>query len=320
MDHPGPNSPDPEPDTLRVRWVSPWRPVDRAVPGAVFSADLSLDEADALLCDWAPSEELLRFEGPCAWFTAEPRTDPRLGPRAHPVHREFLARLRPDQMFHHAHEDPRFRVPHVTHLEPLDPSSLRVGSERVARAVAVISNYGGAPSNRWRGVRLRNRFATAEGVDLFGNPAKWAAYRAGWASLPRLPGSFRGPVAGGWGSQEKVELMCSYRVAVCMESIAEPWYFSEKFVDAVRAGCVPVYHAHPTVAASVLRGATWVDPADFDFEPGPTLRHALDLSREDVAARNDAWLASDEVLATRLDRVLSRIADALREQDPARRR
>jgi hypothetical protein len=37
-----------------------------------------------------------------------------------------------------------------------------------------------------------------------------------------------------------------------------------QFVDAVMAGCVPIYHAHETVRDTVLVGARWVDPAEFD--------------------------------------------------------
>jgi len=36
-----------------------------------------------------------------------------------------------------------------------------------------------------------------------------------------------------------------------------------KIVYAVRAGCIPVYHAHATVKTSFLSGARWIDPADF---------------------------------------------------------
>ena len=79
---------------------------------------------------------------------------------------------------------------------------------------------------------------------------------------------------------------------MCLENCTEAYYFTEKFVYAVRAGCIPVYHAHATVKTSFLSGARWVDPADFAFSPRRTIDFALNQDQMEFRSINDAWLES----------------------------
>jgi len=51
---------------LKVRWIRPWGHAELAVAGATFSTALASSAADALLCEWAPSDELLNFPGPAS--------------------------------------------------------------------------------------------------------------------------------------------------------------------------------------------------------------------------------------------------------------
>ncbi len=51
---------------LKVRWIRPWGHAELAVEGATFSTALVSSAADALLCEWAPSDELLNFPGPAS--------------------------------------------------------------------------------------------------------------------------------------------------------------------------------------------------------------------------------------------------------------
>jgi hypothetical protein len=81
----------------------------------------------------------------------------------------------------------------------------------------------------------------------------------------------------------------------------EPNYFTERFVNAARAGCIPVYHAHPSVKKQFLAGARWVDPADFGFSPQRTIEHALAQDQSEFRRANDLWLKSG-VLAETDDR------------------
>lgn len=297
---------------MRVRVVRPWGPFDLEVDGYHFSTGIAAADAEALLCEWSPSDELFDFPGPAAWYICEPRTNPRMGVLREPDQRRCLGLARTDQLLHHAHPDPRFRVPHITHVEASMVGGGHGGGERRSEACAVVSNYGGPLRNRWPDIELRNRFITAEGVALYGRRSKWKHYRDRWWAFPRLPSAFAGEIPDG---TSKLGVAAAYRVAICLENTSEPGYFTEKFVDGVRAGCIPVYHAHSSVRDTVLKGAAWVDPADFGFDPGRTIAHALELDRARIAEQNAEWLVGDVALATREDRVWAKIGAALRAQD-----
>ena len=94
---------------------------------------------------------------------------------------------------------------------------------------------------------------------------------------------------------------------------------AQKFVDAVRAGCIPIYHAHPTVTHGILKDAAWVDPADYGLDPTAAIQHALGQDIEAYQDRNERWLASDAVLATRCDKVYERVARILQRRSLADR-
>jgi hypothetical protein len=289
--------------------VRPFGPLEIDTEGAHFSTEIAASDADALLSEWGPHEELMTFHGPSAWYTAEPRTNPKIGVLAHADQRSFLTRLQGEQLLHHAHEDVRFRVPHMTH----DTAEITgFSGPRAPSAASVVSNYGGPIHNRGTDIRLRNAFATAPGVVLFGRRSKWRHYRPRWWSVPRAPATYKGEVD--QQGSAKIDLLARFQSAVCLENTIEPHYFSEKFVDAVRAGCVPIYRAHPTVREGVLRDALYVDPADFELDVGRTLEHALTLDREEIARHNWAWLETEEVRRTSRDRVWAAIAEALSHQ------
>ena len=294
----------------KIRFVCPFHSIgDSLIVGNYhFSPHIPLDEADALLCDWAPSPELLSFSRPKAWYCCEPLT-------RYPGYRQqnwqaVLQRLPPSCAFNHLQPSPACRVPHFTHW--LKKLPMWNNPDRLPRAVAVISNPGFERVFRSADTRLRLAFATHRSVDLFGNRERWSHFRR----IPLLtrhgpPANFRGEVEGAWGQQPKIRLLSSYRVCVCLENTCEPFYFTEKFVDAAQAGCIPIYHAHPTVKRGVLKSARWVDPESFGFSSDRTLAFALNADPRDYQEANAAWLASEAFQATRKDRVYTAIADRL---------
>jgi hypothetical protein len=98
-----------------------------------------------------------------------------------------------------------------------------------------------------------------------------------------------------------------------MENTDEVSYFTEKCVEAVIAGCVPVYHANDSVRNSFLVGAEWIDPAEYSFDPEKTIDAALRADRESIAAKNRRWLESNShVIASRGESVMQALADILR--------
>jgi len=132
-------------------------------------------------------------------------------------------------------------------------------------------------------------------VELFGLPEAWAQFR----HFPKLwihrpPDNYAGKASPSTDvySEENIGFLSGYKVAVCLENCTEPYYFTEKFVNAVRAGCIPVYHAHPTVKNGILSGARFIDPGEFGFSSRRTIEFALDQDQMKFRSVNDAWLGS----------------------------
>ncbi|HNR72358.1 MAG TPA: hypothetical protein PLV05_14630 [Verrucomicrobiota bacterium] len=120
---------------LQVRVISPWFG-KLETEEAFFSVDLPAEKADALLCQWAPSEELFAFPRRKAWFCCEPQVMFRsIEGGTWPAIR---ARLASHEFLCHNHPDPRWRVPHMTHWAPL---AVNHRAERKDKAVAVVSNH-----------------------------------------------------------------------------------------------------------------------------------------------------------------------------------
>ena len=281
--------------TFRCRLVSKaygcdsWN--DFMIDGVLYSARVPFEGADALLALYDPTEELLSFPGPKLWFTSEPSWHAHF--TKNPVGRKLVRELSAEDRAWYGSALPHMRVPHYTHNGSLGSSRETV---RRAAAVACVSNYGGRLWFTRAHFRQRNRFILHPRVELYGKPEVWR----GFSHFPKIwkrgaPANFRGapPVApAGPAAEGLISFYSGFNVAVCLENLAEPFYFTEKFVNAVRAGCIPVYHAHPTVKSRFLSGAKWVDPADFEWSPEKTLEHALSADVSDYQATNDTWLQS----------------------------
>jgi hypothetical protein len=290
---------------LQVRLKSPW--TDRVETElALFSRQIPADEADALLCEWAPDDELVTFGKRKAWYCCEPWCQFRgLGNGSWPVIRD---RLSPREFLWHGHPDTRYRVPHVTHVGALEISD---NQDRLPKAVAIVSNHGGNPLKRHPDISYRNGLITLPNVDLFGR-CGWTRYRRSWYSLPAKPGNYCGELPGDWPGAEKRSLMSRYKVCICLENMNEPGYFTEKFVEAVCAGCVPVYRASADVRDGILQGACWFDPSDTRWPGKLAVEAALAANAESVRRVNRLWLQQNRLLQATSDLgVFSRIGQTL---------
>jgi len=255
----------------------------------IFSSKIPLKEADGLLAIYDPSSELLEFKGPKLWHTMEPiwhshYTKNKIG-------KKLVKTLKDCERAYYANCNPKFRVPVVS---ARDFSKTRANSYK-ENAVATVNYSGGSywwlKPHTW----LRNRMITCELVDLYGSKENWEQFRSfPYLWKKGLPKNFVfGKAPGGGLHDEKFRLFLSeYKVYICLENSYEPYWFTEKFVNSVRSGCIPVYHAHPTVRETFLKGAFWVDPADFKYNIKKTIKHALSLDINKIRAINDAWLES----------------------------
>lgn len=270
----------------------------------MFSSAFSAEESDALLC-LQPDESLFHFNGPKALYWQEARANLALYRSSD--FRKCMKRLESRQFLSRWNPDPEYQVPHITHWDKL---SMNKNPDRSDKAVTVISNCG-PPLKRLlkinQAINLRTRFAVHPNVDLFGNRKIWNKFRKNIFSLPKCPANYQGEIPGSWGMGAKLKVISKYKAMVCMENAQEPYYFTEKYLDAVRAGCIPIYHAHETVHNGVLRGAKWVDPADFRFNVGTTLKFALAQNIEDYWEVNEKWLEGEAVAATNFYSVFNKI-------------
>jgi len=263
---------------------------DFQLDAILYSPRILLETADALLVLYDPSEELLAFRGPKLWFTIEPSWHHHF--HRHPIGKRLMRVLDNAEHIFYGNPDPRYRVPHPTHSGPLTLPRIMT-SKRAA--VACVSNFGGRAWFLKRHIRLRNRMILCPLVELFGKPESWTLFRhfpQFWVQRP--PSNFQGrsSPAKHYRNEEHTRFLSSYKVHVCLENSAEPHYFTEKFVNAARAGCIPVYHAHPTVRDEFLCDAKWVDPADFGFSPRRTIEYALAQDQSEFRRANDKWLKS----------------------------
>lgn len=289
---------------FRIRLLSPFR-TEYQHPPYFFSRSIPSETADALLCEWAPHEELLVFPGPKVWYNSEAASrqlfsdSPWGDLKANQERLTFIS---------HTHPDAFYRVPMICFVDPL----LRLNSdERQARVAAVISNWGNGWPRQFEMLTIRNAFAIHPLVDLYGKEENWRLFAQNRLGQFNLPPNFRGEIHGTWNSQLKYLTLARYKVALCLENESEPYYFTEKFHAAAQAGCIPIYHAHPTVRDSILVGARWVDPADFGFEVESTLRFALSQDRQLYASANFAWLETPQARLTGLDQVFARLGAIL---------
>lgn len=290
---------------LKIRLISPWTEKVET-PSAIFSTSIGVDEADALLCEWAPSPELFTFPRRKAWYCCEPQCQfEHLQGGTWP---KIRAQLKAAEFLYHGHHDERFRIPHITHFESLKMNERK---DRKERAIAIVSNHGGPPARRHPDITYRNTLITLPEVDLFGR-AGWKRYRKHWYSFPKAPSNYCGEIPGDWPGTEKRNLLSQYKVCICLENMNEPGYFTEKFVEAISAGCIPVYRAGTDIKDTVLSGARWIDPEDFNGDAYSLLDEAIASSLAEYQAVNQCWLSHSEVLAdTHANRVFEKIAQAI---------
>jgi hypothetical protein len=290
---------------LQVRLKSPWT-TRMETETAVFSVDIPAEKADALLSEWAPDPELFTFPRRKAWYCCEPQCQFRgLGGGTWP---KIKAELGPDEFLWHGHPDERYRVPHITHFEPL---VMNTNQDRMDKAIAIVSNHGGLPWRRHPDIAYRNRLITHPDVDLYGRRG-WTRYRQRWYSWPKAPANYKGEIPGDWPAAGKRELMSGYKVAICLENMCEPHYFTEKLVEAVVAGCLPIYRANQDLKPTVLCGARWIDPQNYTGPPDTAISDALRSEAEAVIAQNLQWLQENKHLAlTHSQRVFERIGHIL---------
>ena len=95
-------------------------------------------------------------------------------------------------------------------------------------------------------------FAAQDKINIFGRE---------WQNLSKLPPQYQkrlGPIIRRLNPQpceDKVETMSNYKFAVCFENVAYPGYVTEKIIDCLIAGVIPLYSGAPDITDFVPQNA-----------------------------------------------------------------
>jgi hypothetical protein len=258
------------------------------IGGDVLTIESNSQHYDAMLCIWELTDEFLKFRGPKIFYCCEPSFYFRGWRRSKFELRKKLVSLRQDEFAWHHHQIHDMRVRHeIGQYRNLDT---KLPDIRKKCAVSVLSNLG-SPATRNIGRQFRLEFVLKAESDIYGAEREWEKFRLNNFSIPHCPRNYVGECPSG----QKIHFLSQYHSCICLENANEPLYFTEKFLDAVRAGCVPIYRAHPTVREEYLKGAVWVDPADYDFDARETVNASLELDGQEVANNNFRWLEENQV-------------------------
>jgi hypothetical protein len=263
---------------------------------------------DAMICWWEFTEEFLAFEGPKLFYCCEPSFYFR-GWRSSKIHlRRGLHSLRADEFAWHFHENSQMRVEHET--SAFSDKNLPLGDHVIPNAATVLGNLG-RPIFRNKGRQKRLKFIIESGCHIYGPNKNWGAFQLKLFSKKGFPVGYQGECS----HTQKISILSKYHACICFENSSEPEYFTEKFPDAVRAGCVPIYHPHPAVRDKFLAGAIWVDPVDYGLDARATMEAALKLERKEVAAQNLQWLRNNANLQqTKVEKIYEKLAGILRKK------
>ena len=263
---------------------------------------------DAMICWWEFTEEFLAFEGPKLFYCCEPSFYFRGWRSSKSELRRRLHSLRADEFGWHFHENPQMRVEHET--SAFSDKNLPMGDHAIQNAATVLGNLG-RPIFRNKGRQKRLKFIIGSGCHIYGPNKNWGSFQLDLFSKKGFPVGYQGECS----HTQKISILSKYHACICFENSSEPEYFTEKFPDAVRAGCVPIYHPHPAVREKFLKGAIWVDPVDYGLDARETMRVAMAMDREEVSAQNMNWLQKNPHLQlTKVENIYIKMVSILNKK------
>ncbi|MDO8574416.1 MAG: glycosyltransferase family 10 [bacterium] len=114
-----------------------------------------------------------------------------------------------------------------------------------------------------------------EAIKYFSQNPNFDLYGESWGSpvrydnqkfAPSIKKSYRGYVS------DKLETLKQYRFSICFENAVFPGFITEKIIDSIYAGCIPVYYGAPDIADYIPEN-TFINFRK--FENYPALDHYL---------------------------------------------
>ncbi|MES2535063.1 MAG: glycosyltransferase family 10 [Pseudomonadota bacterium] len=121
----------------------------------------------------------------------------------------------------------------------------------------------------WRSIRRGQLHDTRlKLIEYFGKLGKLDLFGRGWQDLAVLPSRWQKrlkpvledikPVE----CDDKAELIVQYKYAVCFENMAYPGYVTEKILDCLSAGVIPIYLGAPDIT-DFINSDAFIDFRDF---------------------------------------------------------
>jgi hypothetical protein len=99
-----------------------------------------------------------------------------------------------------------------------------------------------------------------EAIFQFGRKGGLDLYGSGWSNLTNLPSNWQKKLSSIVSNlnpvpcSDKLATIASYKFALCFENIEFPGYITEKMIDCLVAGVVPVYWGAPDIQEFVPQG------------------------------------------------------------------
>lgn len=134
---------------------------------------------------------------------------------------------------------------------------------------------------------LIGRLAQLGAVDVYGG--NWQpAERGFWRNISPAAVRYRRSVrrAHRGRASAKLECMRQYAFALCIETHRMANFVTEKPIDSLRAGCIPIYFGAPNVA-DILPRDCFIDLRDFRSLPA-LVEHCLTMDPSDMQAMVEA--------------------------------
>lgn len=105
-------------------------------------------------------------------------------------------------------------------------------------------------------------------IDFFGRNESIDLYGSGWTNLQNLPNKWKklesiitklNPVP----CNNKNEVISEYKFVLCFENMSYPGYVTEKIIDCLKAGVIPIYMGAPDITDFVPKSC-FIDLREFD--------------------------------------------------------
>lgn len=138
-------------------------------------------------------------------------------------------------------------------------------------------------------------------IEFFGNKEDLDLFGPGWESLTNLPRQWRMRLKSFIERQkprpcsDKHEVISHYKFSICFENLSYPGYVTEKIIDCLTVGVIPIYIGAPDISDFVPKKA-FIDLNTFkDYKELDSFIHSLSKSKaEEIINSGKAFLESEK--------------------------